>query len=109
MLSKTKSSIPAARWIRIVSRTILVYIIAYMDRMNISFAIAGGMNKLLALSPTSAGVAAGSSSSVTCFCKSRRSQFLLGVAGGGTLPVFLRERKRGQVKPPTCFESIGLA
>ena len=59
MLAKTKLSIPAARWIRIVSPTIVVYIIAYMDRMNISFAIAGGMNKSLALSPTSAGMAAG--------------------------------------------------
>jgi len=59
MLAKTKLSIPAARWIRIVSPTIVVYIIAYMDRMNISFAIAGAMNKSLALSPTSAGMAAG--------------------------------------------------
>jgi MFS family permease len=59
MLAKTTPSIPAARWIRIVPPTIVVYIIAYMDRMNISFAIAGGMNKSLALSPTSAGMAAG--------------------------------------------------
>jgi len=45
MLAKTTPSIPAARWIRIVPPTIVVYIIAYMDRMNISFAIAGGMNR----------------------------------------------------------------
>jgi MFS family permease len=37
----------------------VVYIVAYMDRMNISFAIAGGMNKSLGLSPTAAGMAAG--------------------------------------------------
>jgi MFS family permease len=59
LLAKTKPSIPAARWIRIIPPTIVVYIIAYMDRMNISFAIAGGMNKSLGLSPTAAGMAAG--------------------------------------------------
>ena len=59
MLAKTKPSIPAARWIRIIPPTIVVYIIAYMDRMNISFAIAGGMNTSLGLSPTAAGMAAG--------------------------------------------------
>src|SRR5258708_19899549 len=59
MLGKTKPSIPAARWIRIIPPTIVVYIIAYMDRMNISFAIAGGMNSSLGLSPTAAGMAAG--------------------------------------------------
>ena|ERR1700674_2843954 len=59
MLAKTTPSIPAARWIRIVPPTIVVYIIAYMDRMNISFAIAGGMNRSLGLSPTAAGMAAG--------------------------------------------------
>jgi MFS family permease len=59
MLAKTTASIPAARWIRIVPPTIVVYIIAYMDRMNISFAIAGGMNRSLGLSPTAAGMAAG--------------------------------------------------
>jgi MFS family permease len=59
MLAKTPPSIPAARWMRIVPPTIVVYIIAYMDRMNISFAIAGGMNRSLGLSPTAAGMAAG--------------------------------------------------
>lgn len=57
--SQTKQSIPAGRWVRIIPPTIVVYIIAYMDRMNISFAIAGGMNKSLGLSPTAAGMAAG--------------------------------------------------
>ena len=59
MLAKTPPSIPAARWMRIIPPTIVVYIIAYMDRMNISFAIAGGMNRSLGLSPTAAGMAAG--------------------------------------------------
>src|ERR1700687_820712 len=47
------------RWWRIIPPTIIIYIIAYMDRMNISFAIAGGMNKSLGLSMTTAGLAAG--------------------------------------------------
>src|SRR5579872_147450 len=51
--------IPNKRWIRIIPPTIVVYIVAYMDRMNISFAIAGGMDKSLGLSPASAGMAAG--------------------------------------------------
>ena len=58
-LATTKPSIPAARWMRIIPPTIVIYIIAYMDRMNISFAIAGGMNKSLSLSPAAAGMAAG--------------------------------------------------
>ncbi len=51
--------IPNKRWVRIIPPTIIIYIIAYMDRMNISFAIAGGMNKSLGLSMTSSGLAAG--------------------------------------------------
>ena len=58
-LATTKPSIPAARWMRIIPATIVVYTIAYMDRMNISFAIAGGINKSLSLSPAAAGMAAG--------------------------------------------------
>jgi MFS family permease len=58
-LARTSPSIPAARWIRIIPPTIVVYIIAYMDRMNIGFAIAGGINKSLGLSPAAAGMAAG--------------------------------------------------
>ena len=38
-------SIPKARWWRIIPPTIIIYIIAYMDRVNIGFAMAGGMNK----------------------------------------------------------------
>jgi MFS family permease len=58
-LAATKPPIPAARWIRIIPPTIVVYIIAYMDRMNIGFAIAGGMTNSLGLSPAAAGMAAG--------------------------------------------------
>ncbi|HEV7135212.1 MAG TPA: MFS transporter, partial [Steroidobacteraceae bacterium] len=54
-----QQAIPKARWVRILPATVLIYIVAYMDRMNISFAIAGGMNKELHLSMTGAGLAAG--------------------------------------------------
>jgi sugar phosphate permease len=52
-------TIPRARWVRIIPATILIYIVAYMDRMNISFAMAGGMNKDLHLSMARSGLAAG--------------------------------------------------
>jgi len=51
--------IPAGRWIHIIPPTILVYIVAFMDRTNIGFAIAGGMDKTLGITSTIAGLAAG--------------------------------------------------
>jgi len=51
--------IPHMRWIRIIPPAIVVYMIAYMDRIVFSFAMAGGMNEALRLSMTSAGLAAG--------------------------------------------------
>ncbi|HVJ08341.1 MAG TPA: MFS transporter [Acidisarcina sp.] len=59
MTADSHEGIPKARWVRIIPATILIYIVAYMDRMNISFAIAGGMNKELHLSMAGAGLAAG--------------------------------------------------
>jgi MFS family permease len=59
MTAADSPCIPNKRWVRIIPPTIVIYIIAYMDRMNISFAIAGGMNKSLGLSMTSSGLAAG--------------------------------------------------
>ncbi len=53
------SHIPNGRWLHIIPPTIIVYIVAYMDRMNIGFAIAGGMNEALGISMTVAGLAAG--------------------------------------------------
>jgi sugar phosphate permease len=38
---------------------VIIYIIAYMDRVNISFAMAGGMNEALGLSLAVSGLAAG--------------------------------------------------
>jgi len=50
---------PAARWVRIIPAAIVVYIVAYMDRVNIGFAMAGGMNEALHLSLLTSGIAAG--------------------------------------------------
>lgn len=51
--------IPKGRWLRIIPPCILVYIVAFMDRTNIGFAIAGGMDKALGMTSTVAGIAAG--------------------------------------------------
>jgi sugar phosphate permease len=51
--------IPKARWFRILPPMIIIYVISYMDRMNISFAMAGGMNEALGISMTIAGLDAG--------------------------------------------------
>jgi len=53
------NQIPADRWVRIIPVTIIVYIIAYMDRVNIGFAMAGGMNEALHLSLFASGMSAG--------------------------------------------------
>lgn len=51
--------IPKARWWRILPPTVIIYIIAYMDRVNIGFAMAGGMNKELGITAAAAGLGAG--------------------------------------------------
>jgi sugar phosphate permease len=51
--------IPKGRWIHIIPPAILVYIVAFMDRTNISFALAGGMDKDLHMTATFGGLAAG--------------------------------------------------
>lgn len=51
--------IPNQRWLRIIPATIILYIVTFMDRMNISFAMAGGMNETLGISMKAAGLAAG--------------------------------------------------
>jgi sugar phosphate permease len=51
--------IPKDRWLRIIPPMIVIYVISYMDRMNISFAMAGGMNEALGMSMTVSGFAAG--------------------------------------------------
>ncbi|GAA0529525.1 MFS family permease [Rhizomicrobium palustre] len=59
MTAGISHSIPSARWWRIIPTTILVYIFSFMDRTNISFAMAGGMSEELAMSATMSGMAAG--------------------------------------------------
>ena len=51
--------VPSARWWRIIPPAILVYIFSFMDRTNIGFAMAGGMNRDLALTAEVSGLAAG--------------------------------------------------
>ncbi len=51
--------IPKARWFRIIPPMVVIYVISYMDRMNISFAMAGGMNEAVGISMAVSGFAAG--------------------------------------------------
>jgi len=51
--------IPNARWWRVIPPAILVYIFSFMDRTNIGFAMAGGMNESLGLTASMSGLAAG--------------------------------------------------
>lgn len=53
------TGIPSARWWRIIPAAILVYIFSFMDRTNISFAMAGGMNEALSMTAALSGLAAG--------------------------------------------------
>jgi MFS family permease len=52
-------SIPNKRWFHILIPVMILCIISYMDRTNISFAMAGGMSKELAMSASFSGFAAG--------------------------------------------------
>ncbi|EMY2534924.1 MFS transporter [Salmonella enterica] len=47
------------RWLHIIPATILVYIVAYMDRTNIAIGIAGGMDEDLGMTASFAGLVAG--------------------------------------------------
>lgn len=53
------AKIPAQRWRRIIPVLILVYVFSYLDRINIGFAMAGGMNEELGMTTSIAGMAAG--------------------------------------------------
>lgn len=55
----TSKKIPSRRWLYIIPPIILIYIFSYMDKVNIGFAIAGGMNKSLGMTATLAGLAGG--------------------------------------------------
>ncbi|WP_321931078.1 MFS transporter [Paraburkholderia guartelaensis] len=52
-------AIPRRRWVRVIVPLLLACIISYMDRVNIAFAMPGGMNADLGLSASMAGLAGG--------------------------------------------------
>ena len=52
-------NVPRLRWLRILPPIMLVCIISYMDRVNIGFAMAGGMTEELGMTASFAGLAAG--------------------------------------------------
>ncbi len=56
---QSPAKVPSGRWYRIVPVLILLYTVAYMDRYNIGFAIAGGMTNDLGVDAGFAGFAAG--------------------------------------------------
>ncbi|WP_078849864.1 MFS transporter [Streptomyces sp. NRRL F-5126] len=51
--------VPRARWLRVLPAVVLIYVVASLDKSNISYAVAGGMSKTLALSTTFSGLVAG--------------------------------------------------
>ncbi len=60
--------VPNKRWIRIISPVMIVYIFAFMDRVNFGFAMAGGMTQgLTFLRIRRAWPQGCSSSAISCF------------------------------------------
>ncbi|MBA3155673.1 MFS transporter, partial [Salmonella enterica] len=55
----TQTDIPRQRWLRIIPPILIACIISYMDRVNIAFAMPGGMDAELGISATMAGLAGG--------------------------------------------------
>ncbi len=53
------ADIPRQRWLRIIPPILIACIISYMDRVNIAFAMPGGMDAELGISATMAGLAGG--------------------------------------------------
>ncbi|MGE0971914.1 MFS transporter [Klebsiella sp. WOUb02] len=51
--------IPGTRWLRIITPVLIACIISFMDRVNISFALPGGMEADLGITSQMAGVASG--------------------------------------------------
>ena len=51
--------IPSTRWLRIITPVLIACIISFMDRVNISFALPGGMEEDLGITSQMAGVASG--------------------------------------------------
>ncbi|WP_297201981.1 MFS transporter [uncultured Pluralibacter sp.] len=54
-----KDKIPGTRWMRIIAPILIACIMSFMDRVNISFALPGGMEQDLGITSQMAGVASG--------------------------------------------------
>lgn len=54
-----KDKIPGTRWLRVIAPILIACIMSFMDRVNISFALPGGMEHDLGISSQMAGVASG--------------------------------------------------
>jgi sugar phosphate permease len=54
-----RNGVPASRWLRVIPPIVMVCVLSYMDRVNIGFAIPGGMGADLALGASMAGLAGG--------------------------------------------------
>ncbi|HEY2454848.1 MAG TPA: MFS transporter [Scandinavium sp.] len=55
----TPTDIPQQRWLRIIPPILITCIISYMDRVNIAFAMPGGMDTDLGITASMAGLAGG--------------------------------------------------
>ncbi|KQN53870.1 MFS transporter [Erwinia sp. E602] len=53
------NKIPATRWWRVIVPILITCIVSFMDRVNISFALPGGMEQDLAITSQMAGIASG--------------------------------------------------
>lgn len=53
------NKIPKARWLRVITPILIACIMSFMDRVNISFAMPGGMDSALGITSSMAGLAAG--------------------------------------------------
>ena len=51
--------IPGTRWVRVIAPILIACIMSFMDRVNISFALPGGMEQDLGITSQMAGVASG--------------------------------------------------
>jgi len=58
-MDKRVNEIPKGRWLHILPPIMIICIISYMDRVNIGFAMAGGMSDTLGMTASVAGLAAG--------------------------------------------------
>ncbi|WP_017348643.1 MFS transporter [Pantoea sp. A4] len=54
-----RESLPRTRWYRVIVPILITCIISFMDRVNISFALPGGMDQDLAITSQMAGVVSG--------------------------------------------------